>query len=435
MTITLRPPKAPPPPRNAQTKVGALPAFVRAQSVNMSRGVSALRPFTDDEFGTSRAAPTRSHIGAVNDLMTPVREVLRRNTSELAKLSRAGTDDRTIGMLLATKGRSENQLKAAEAIWDWYFEMFSQRSTRFGPWLYGCDQIALDCYQVVYTGLGMARSIPSPPPFSYLETGFTPSTFRRGVPLSRLGKRGNPFPVVQIPLHRMVNPWTLGAINHEVAHNIQSDLDMWGVVPKRISQRLTQAGLPPDVVRTWSRWHKEIWADLAGLLLGGPAIATSLMDVVSKPRSSVARYNDLGVHPTPYLRPFISTELLRRMGFENEAEVAERTWRRLYPRPAGDIPRPLMRSARKASALVVDVICYQPYKQLGNKTLAAVIPFPRTRLAMISEAAQRLAAGVDPGIIPPRFLIGATRVALDRQLARPGRITHNFYEALAGRSA
>ena len=52
---------------------------------------------------------------------------------------------------------------------------------------------------------------------------------------------------------------------------------------------------------------------------------------------------------------------------------------------------------------------------------------------MIEEAARRLAAGIDPGIIPPRFLIGAAREALDRGMARPGVITENFYNELSGR--
>jgi hypothetical protein len=50
---------------------------------------------------------------------------------------------------------------------------------------------------------------------------------------------------------------------------------------------------------------------------------------------------------------------------------------------------------------------------------------------MIEEASKRLAGGVDPGIIPERFLIGAVRLALDRRLARPEVLTKNFYKALA----
>lgn len=439
MTATLRsrPPTGPlPTRRSAATATDpTLEHFRRAQSVNLARGVSALRPFRDDEFGTGAGAPSRAHLRAVNDLMEPLRRTLRRSSVDVTGRSRAGHGPDQLGRLLEARGRAERQLKAAESIWDWYFEMFSQRSTRFGPWLAAADRIALDCYQTTFTGLGRSRSVPTPPPFSYLETGFTPSTFRRGVALTRLGKRGNPFPVVQIPLHRMVNPWTLGAINHEVAHNLQSDLGMWSVVPRRLRQRLTAERFPRDVVTTWARWHKEIWADLAGLLLGGPAIVASLMDVVAKPRRAAMAYNPLGVHPTPYLRPGISTELLRRLGFGDDAARYDRTWARLYPSAAGsDIPRPLLATIRAARSAVVDEICFRPYQELGGRSLSQVIPYPRTRPAMVVEAAGRLAAGVDPGIIPPRYLIAAARIALDRRLAPPGRITANFYEALGGRS-
>ena len=52
---------------------------------------------------------------------------------------------------------------------------------------------------------------------------------------------------------------------------------------------------------------------------------------------------------------------------------------------------------------------------------------------MVAEAAERLAAGTAPGVLPERFFIGAARLALDRRLGRPGVITKNFYKALARR--
>jgi hypothetical protein len=52
---------------------------------------------------------------------------------------------------------------------------------------------------------------------------------------------------------------------------------------------------------------------------------------------------------------------------------------------------------------------------------------------MTLEAAERLAAGTDPGIIPARLLIASARYAVDRKLARPGVITKNFYTELARR--
>ena len=62
-----------------------------------------------------------------------------------------------------------------------------------------------------------------------------------------------------------------------------------------------------------------------------------------------------------------------------------------------------------------------------------MIRFGRKEQQMIEEAARRLAAGTDPGIIPARFLIGAVRVAVDNRLARPGALAENFYKELARR--
>jgi hypothetical protein len=315
-----------------------------------------------------------------------------------------------------------------------YFELFGQRQSAYGHWLLSCDRIALDCYRAAYTGLGTARSVPAPPPFSYMRTGFAPATFRRGIPLKRLGKQLNPFPLVQLPYHRMINPWTLGAMLHEVSHNLQSDLGLSRDIPRRIGMRLLRARCGRQTAATWVRWNREMFADMSALLLGGPGIAGSLMDVIGRGPETVLSYNARGVHPTPFFRMLISVEMLRRMGFTNEAEQHRRAWLRIYPDPrVGTIPKTLLDAFPEACALAVDTMCFQPYPSLGNKSLAQVIPFQPKEQKMIEEAARRLAAGTDPGIVPERFLIGAVRFALDGRLARPGAITVNFYKELARR--
>jgi hypothetical protein len=205
-------------------------------------------------------------------------------------------------------------------------------------------------------------------------------------------------------------------------------------VPRRITPRLVEAGVSPDIGRVWARWHKEIWADLCGLLMGGPALVTSLMGVVGRSPRAVLSFDPNGVHPTPYLRVLINLELLRRMGFVDEAGAFDRLWRRLYPRPeGGDIPPIMLATFPQASRLVVDTICFQPYPQLGGKRLADIVCFRPAHQAMVAEAAGRIARGVDPGIIPARFLVGAARFALARRLAPPDKITADFYDALVAR--
>jgi hypothetical protein len=122
------------------------------------------------------------------------------------------------------------------------------------------------------------------------------------------------------------------------------------------------------------------------------------------------------------------------MGFTREAQTYRRAWTKLYPDPqTGTIPRVLLNSFPEAVGIVVDTICFRPYKTLGDRSLAEAYRFEPKDQAMIEEAAVRLAAGTDPGVIPARFLISSARVALDRRLARPGVIARNFYVELVRR--
>ncbi|MBI5668077.1 MAG: hypothetical protein HZC41_08715 [Chloroflexi bacterium] len=419
-----------------QANAPAAARFIRAQVVNAARNANALRPFRLDEFGTAAGSPSPAHIAAANRLVDTLQAPLLRTVERLAAVAAASlpATAQTLEKLLLYSERAERRVKLIEKIWAFYLELFGQRQTRFAPMLLAADRIALDAYQCIYVGLGVPRSIPSPAPFSYMETGFTPATFRRGIALSRLGRQMNPFPIISLPYHRLVNPWTLGAVPHEVSHNLQHDLGLWDDVPRRLSRRLLEAGLAAPVAATWARWHKEIWADLCGLLLSGPAVVASLLDVVARTPFSTTAFNPAGVHPTSYLRVLINLELLRRMDFPAQAAAFEQLWRRLYPDPSlGGIPPAMLASFPRACEVVVDTICFQPYPQLGGRALADVSRFRPDHHRMAEEAAARLAQGTDPGIIPARFLIGAVRLAFDRRLAAPEVIARHFYRALVQR--
>jgi len=414
-----------------------LNAWIGAQSMNLTRHAAALQPFKREEFGTGPEAPSEAHIKAVNNLITALRRGLlqmSKNVSQGAKAALEEPSTRRMQDLMNRKSKAHHWVQGIERIWDFYLELFGQRQSKFANWLLSCDRIALDCYQVAYMGLGKARSIPYPPPFSYMRTGFSPATFRRGIPLTRLGKQLNPFPLVQLPYHRLINPWTLGAVLHEVSHNLQSDLGLSREVPRRIALRLLKAGMGRKVASAWARWNREMFADMSGLLLGGPAFVGSLLDVIGRAPDTVVAFSPSGPHPTPYLRAYINFELLKRVGFSEKAENYRRVWARTYPNAAGGtIPREILDTFSEANKLVVDTVCFRPFPTLGNKCLAQVIRFERKEQVMIEEAARRISAGTDPGIIPARFLIGATRVALDKRLARPGVIMQNFFQELTRR--
>jgi hypothetical protein len=419
-------------------QVPVLSAFASGQAVNVRRHLDALRDFTRTEFGTSIARPSEGHIQAVNTLLAKLRLPLERAVREVEAASKGNGRRRSNqpdwARLLEVKSRAHDWVRATERVWDFYFELFGQRQGAYGEWLFSCDRIALDCYQHVFMHIGAVRSIPSPPPFAYMRTGFSPATYRRNVPLRRLGRQLNPFPLVQLPYHRLVNPWTMGAIMHEVSHNLQNELDLQVVVPASIMRSVRGTGAPASVARTWGRWNREIFGDMVGCLLGGEAFVASLMDVIGRSRDQALSYSPAGVHPTPYLRTFLSTELLRRMGFPDAAGAYERAWRRLYPSTAeGNFPPALLRTAPDCVRAVVDAVCFTRFQSLGNKSLREVIKFEPRHQSMIEEAAVRLAKGVDPGVVPERFLIGAVRVAIDRRLAPPETLMRNFYLELSRR--
>src|ERR1700733_15267173 len=427
-----------PEPNTAGAAPAVLPAWLRAQSINVTRHAAALRPFRREEFGTGPASPSEGHILVVNNLISKLRRGLLRMTENVTKsVEHANQEPSSIRLkrVVVHKDRAHKWVQGIEKIWDFYFELFGQRqSMPYGEWLLSCDRIAMDCYQAAYTGIGVARSIPAPPPFCYMKTGFAPATIRRGIPVTKLGKQLNPFPLVQLPYHRLVNPWTLGAVMHEVSHNLQTDLGLSKDVPRSIALRLLRADLHRSVASAWAKWNREMFADMSALLLGGPEVVGSLMDVIGRAPAAVFGFNPRGPHPTPYLRLLISAELLRRLGFEKEAEQYSRAWTRIYPNPrAGSIPKKVLATFPKACALAVDAMCFRPFRSLGNKSLSQVYRFDKKDQAMVEESARRMAAGVDPGIIPERFLIGAARVALDRRMARPGVITENFYKELVRR--
>ena len=424
---------------NNGSKVSSpLKPWLRAQAINVTRHAAALKPFRDDEFGHGAASPAKPHIASANQLISSLRSQLKNLARQVGNSSIdaiKNPQQAELQRLLKQKDRAQHWVKLIEKIWDFYFEIFNQRQSRFGNWLLACDRVALDCYQVIYTHLGVAKSIPTPAPFSYMETGLTPATYRRGIPLSKLGKQINPFPLIYLPYHRLVNPWTLGAILHEVSHDLQTDLKLRQAVPKAIARDLLKAGMNRSVVSTWCGWHSEAWADMCGLLLGGVVMMGSLMDIAARSPKVTFYFQPNKPHPTPYLRIFILAELLRRLGFVSEATAYCRMWQRLYPNPrAGNIPLEILATFDRAKRIVVNTVAFTPYPQLGNKTLAeATGGFARQHQQIIQEAGQRIAAGNDPGIIPERFLIGASRWALNKRLATPETITRNFYEALIRR--
>jgi hypothetical protein len=414
-----------------------LSRWVKVQRINLLRHADSLRAFARDEFGTGPAAPSTAHVEAVNAFIGQFRSRLQeaaRWVDAAATMAEREPTSARLRVMLDRKDRVGVSVLYAEGIWDFYFDLFVQRLSAFGERLRAVDRIAANCYEDLYIGIGSAQPTPRLLPFTYAASGFGPATYRRGVPIRRLRHHPNLFPLIMLPQHRLDNPWAMSSVLHEVSHNLQADLKMWDIMPGLLHRRLTSEGIPEQVAAIWAIWHKEVTADMYALVLGGPPAVESLMDVVGRSARPTLTFTAVGVHPTPYLRVFISLILLRRMGFPAEAAALGRVWRHLYPEGGrGSIPASMLRTFDAAAESVVDTIVFRPHSQFGGKSLIQSVPFGPDQLAILKTAGRRLAQGQDPGSIPLRFMIGAARFALDQRLASPQAITDNFYRTLGRR--
>ncbi|MDY7231330.1 hypothetical protein [Hyalangium rubrum] len=412
-----------------------LQQFLRAKVLNVSFRAGRLSRLTPRDVGIRPQdvpyAPSASHFAAANARLQEIDQGVRR---ALANVSGALSDSlQDSGEVLRRTALLEREIDRARRAFGLFFDVFCQRGTRFAPALAACDVIAADCFRIVRrTAPGLLGS-PLLKPLTYLEHGFSPATFRRGVLLRRLLGERNPFPLIRVPYERVEAPWGMGVILHEIGHSLQADLGVWQETETALQRRVLGVTGDPWLTRLWGRWHKEIFADLIACVLGGPASVHSMKDFLAYPPARVLTFHPLSVHPTPYVRVLIQAEMLRRMGFPDQARRVRNNWNQLYRGylPAARIPERLLRTASQVIPHVVDEIAYQPRRNMGQSALVDVVPFQPTDQERILRAAEALGRGSLPEGLPPRFVVGASREALERRLASPERISSTVLNHLA----
>jgi hypothetical protein len=369
-------------------------------------------------------APSAEHFRLANARLA---DAHRRIGARFAQLL-AGWEHRPVQRVLIDMALVERELDRARRLFGMFHEVFAQRGTAYGPALAAHDTIAEDCYAAVRESAPRIFDGPLPKPVAYMEHGYSPATMRRGVQLGRLLGEPNPFPLIRIPWDRD-QPWQ-SVFLHEVAHNLQADLGIWQENRQAVVRRLLGSMHQPFLASVYGRWHKEIFADLAAILLGGPAAAWGMADFLAHPAPRTLTFRPGGAHPTAYLRVFLLAEMMRRTGFTREGTQLLRVWQGLYD-PSGirRIPAPLLQSAPRLIPEVVDEIAFQTRRNLAHRALVDVISFRRDDEAAIRDGARQLAAGREPDL-PPRHLVSAAHYALGRGRTPPDRLARNVIAQL-----
>ncbi|MCV6598672.1 MAG: hypothetical protein OIF40_16525 [Mangrovicoccus sp.] len=367
----------------------------------------------------SRLSPARAGLRLSDKRYSPAAAYFDAANKRLAQIDTAIAQKRAL--LKAPQGHDlrrkllhlalvEREVDRARRTFGLFFEVFAQRGTSFAPALAAHDAIAGDCYRAVLHDEASLLQRPLLMPLTYMEHGYSPATMRRGVTLKRLLGEPNPFPLIRIPWDRD-RPWQ-STFLHEVAHNLQADLGIWEETKQAVQRRLQQTGLSPHQQKTWAHWHKEVFADLAAILLGGPVAAFGLAEFLAHPPAKVTIFKEGAVHPVGFIRVLILAEMLRRMGFKADANRLSKIWKRLYGADAAQrLPEALQAAIPVAVPLMVDEIAYQPRRMLAQRGLTDLIRFAPTDQARIELGGRAFAAGKIPDL-PPRWLIGAARLAI-----------------------
>ena len=81
-----------------------------------------------------------------------------------------------------------------------------------------------------------------------------------------------------------------------------------------------EVGRSKEAIRliVWMHWFEEVFADVVGTLLEGPAYAIKAQEIAAQAceaRNDLVKADD--EHPAPYLRPLICVEVLKRVDFDD----------------------------------------------------------------------------------------------------------------------
>lgn len=367
-----------------------------------------------------------AHFSQLEALDTLIGVLVERQRDAMAMLNAADP----IGFIPAS-ARLTGDIIKGQRVWDYFRDKLELRfNPDFRDGLWVADAIAWDCYRPVMTRAVAAGIVDAAhvrePPLTYLTAEFSPATWVRG---SRpndgreysLGEATSPIPVIEIPWDHMSNLWELVSLQHEVGHDLEADLRLRNPLVQALQTCLSAGGVPHNRIDRWKSWQGELFADLIGLHLGGPAFALGLMHLLMRPNAEVVKYDPEDPHPTHYPRILLNALYLRSFtggqpDLSVDASAIEATWHRLY----GQQPQfdPFMADA----PLVFQALMSTPLLALQQRTVASLMPYRPLDEANIRAAASYLRTGQNAlgiGTVPPRHWASAARLAVADAAGQP----------------
>jgi hypothetical protein len=273
---------------------------------------------------------------------------------------------------LAELTKVERSLDEIQTTWQLFRTCFEQRVLpHVEPIMPLLDAIAFDCYFPVLDEARRAglteSSFLKEAPLTFLDIGLDVAPWRRHVQAQSRQGAPLPIPLVRVQREDVDNAWNLLAICHEVGHDIYHNLNLEEETRQKIYLTLKSLGVSDQRAQLWITWHAELFADLVGTLIAGPAYVDSGMERLAAPPDQMLRIDPHDPHPTPYLRPFLGTFLVREMGFVDEAVHLEEEWVSVY----GSSPE--FQMFFQEIPYVVHTLVHGEYQSLKGRALSGFV--------------------------------------------------------------
>ncbi|MFX0091736.1 MAG: hypothetical protein ACFFBD_08225 [Candidatus Hodarchaeota archaeon] len=275
-------------------------------------------------------------------------------------------------------------------------------------WLYRSDDAARDCYGDFLRAADQYNLAPMArfEPITYLEKSYYT------VPAIA---RFFPVPIIAMPLAGIVNIWNWLALTHETGHDVY--FNFMGV-QEEAEKLVTESVKDTEsaIANIWIGWTSEIFADMFGNLLSGPAFFRSLQELLMTLPQNVSTATDY-VHPICSIRNVINATILRNMGFVEEADNIEKRWNDIYGKYQEECIYGTQiidfKKLANPTEKVVKTLLEQTFKSLSDKSLKSFVCYNNTDHDQVLELKDKFMKGEVDRSAPSRLILAAARLGYE----------------------
>jgi hypothetical protein len=242
---------------------------------------------------------------------------------------------------------------------------------------------------------------------------------------------------IGLPESYRTSPWRWPAIAHEIAHDFYASVRN---LEQELIERLHVEPAEQEAIRPGDEafdrlllriWLEEIFADLAGALMIGPAYLRAMTEIFRQPGAPgtvvaihVSPDGAVDVHPPRHLRVHMTAHFLERQGFGKQARELCRSWDREHGEPQelaltmrstrhGLPLAPMLDRCRAVANRLYDL----ELRSLAGHRLADIpgLDFSKLHVRRAERAARRLSDGQPVAFDARALIAAATLAALDNR--------------------